>query len=324
MKVKAAIGLALVILLLGKASGQESQEKPSLYSSVRLHLSGYTQVLYSWWEDGVDSFQVRRARLSLTGEIMRKIRFKLQADAVKSPILVDAQVDFEFSSLFGLRIGQFYLPFGRENRTSSSDLETILRSQVVEKLAPSRDIGSMGRDIGAMAFGRYSFVEYMAGFFNGSGINKADNDDKKDFGARIVVEPFRSLAVGASLYRGEWSEASGSPSVSRHRTGVDARLLLDRISAQAEFVSGEDNITSKSGWYLQAAYFLSRKKVQVLLRFDSYDPDHGTASDRQNRLTLGVNWYLAEKTKLQVNYHNQETDGNGRTNSLLVQFQAWF
>ncbi|MBM3284841.1 MAG: hypothetical protein FJY81_03120, partial [Candidatus Aminicenantes bacterium] len=97
--------LAGIPLLAAPVSSQEKNEKNPVLSSTRLQVSGYAQVLYSWWEEGVDSFLVKRARLSLSGEIVRKIRFKLQADAVKSPILVDAQVDFEFSPYAGLRIG---------------------------------------------------------------------------------------------------------------------------------------------------------------------------------------------------------------------------
>lgn len=211
-------------------------------------MSGYTQVLYSWWEEGVGSFLVKRARLSLSGEIARKIKFKLQADAVKSPVLVDAQVDFEFSPYAGLRIGQFYVPFSRENRTSSSELETILRSQVVDKLAPSRDIGSSGRDIGAMVLGTFSVVEYIAGFFNGSGVNKADTNENKDFGARIVLRPASFLSVGGSIYSGRHSPAQGDSPFTRDRMGIDASLDFGAFSARAEYISGQDDVTKKEGW----------------------------------------------------------------------------
>ncbi len=323
---KPVFAIASLLIISGFALAQEVQkEKPSLSSSIHLRLSGYAQVLYSRWEDGVDSFQMRRARLSLAGEITRKIRFRLQADAVKSPTLVDAQVDFEFSPSAGLRIGQFYVPFSRENRTSSSELETIFRSQVVEQLAPSRDIGSRGRDIGAMLYGRYSFVEYMAGIFNGSGMNKTDTNDKKDFGARVVFEPVRFLSIGGSLYYGRHSETVGSSAVRRNRAGIESSLSWGDLSFKGEYISGQDDLTSKSGWYLQGAYFLSPKTVQVVLRFDSYDPDRDVASDRLDLLTLGLNWYFTDKTKLQVNYQYYWTEGQGKTNSaLLAQFQAGF
>ncbi len=326
----AAAGLILgclveIGLLVASASGQESTEKNPLLSTVKLQLSGYTQVLYSWWEEGVDSFQVKRARLSLSGEIVRKIRFKFQVDAMKSPILVDAQIDFEFSPSVGLRIGQFYVPFSRENRTSSSDLETILRSQVVEQLAPSRDIGSMGRDIGAMLHGKFSFVEYMAGFFNGSGINRADTNENKDFSARVVLRPASFLSAGGSVYSGRHSPAQGGLPFTRNRTGIDAGLDLGAFSARGEFISGQDDQAKKNGWYLQGGYFILARKIQAVCRLDSFDPDNGAVADRSDILTFGLNWFFSEKTKLQVNYNSYRKEGRGASNSaLLVQFQAGF
>ena len=311
--------------LAAPVSGQESTVENPLLSPVRLQVSGYTHILYSWWEEGVDSFLVKRARLSLSGEILRKMKFKLQADAVKSPVLVDAQVDLEFSLALGLRIGQFYVPFSLENRTSSSMLDTILRSQVVDKLAPSRDIGSPGRDIGAMLCGKYSFVEYMAGFFNGSGVNKADTNAHKDFSVRVVLRPAAFISIGGSLYNGRHSPAQGDNPFTRDRMGIDVSLDSGAFSGRAEYISGQDNQTRKAGWYIQGGYFISTKKIQAVCRLDSYDPDKDAVSDRNDILTFGLNWYFSEKTKLQVNYNSYRKEGSGVSNSaLLVQFQAGF
>ncbi|MDH7512040.1 MAG: porin [Clostridiales bacterium] len=313
-----------ISLLVVPVSGQASTENP-LLSTVKLHVSGYTQVLYSWWEEGVDSFLVKRARLSLSGEIARKIKFKLQADAVKSPILLDAQVDFEFSPSIGLRIGQFYVPFGRENRTSSSEIETILRSQVVDKLAPSRDIGSPGRDIGAMVFGKFSAIEYMAGFFNGSGVNKTDTNENKDFSARVVLRPAAFISIGGSLYNGRHSPAQGDRPFTRDRVGIEAGLDMGAFSARTEYISGQENQTKRDGWYVQGSYFVLEKKVQAVIKWDSYDQDKDAASDRSDLLTLGINWFFSEKTKLQVNFNSYRRESGETANrAVLVQFQAGF
>lgn len=314
-----------IIFWAAPTSGQENTEKTALLSTVKLQVSGYTQVLYSYWEEGVDSFLVKRARLSLTGEIAKKIRFKLQADAVKSPVLVDAQVDFEFSPSLGLRIGQFYIPFSRENRTSSSDLDTVLRSQVVDKLAPSRDIGSLGRDIGAMLFGKFSIIEYMAGFFNGSGVNKADTNERKDFSARVVLRPASFISAGGSVYSGRHSPAQGDRPLTRDRMGIEGGLDLGAFSAWTEYISGRDDLTKKDGWYVQGGYFISAKKVQAVIKWDSYDQDRDEASDRSDLLTLGVNWFFSEKTKLQVNFNSYRRESGETANrAILVQFQAGF
>lgn len=321
------IGLAVLSLIffIGSVQGQEKKEQYPLSSSLSLQLSGYTQVLYSHTEDAVDSFLIKRARFSLSGDVFKKVRFRLQADAVKSPILLDAQVDFLFSPALDLRIGQYYVPFGRENRTSASDLETINRAQVVEKLAPSRDIGSSGRDIGVMVTGKYSVFEYMAGIFNGSGINKADTNEQKDISARLVVNPTKFLFFGGSLYNGRHSAAPGAPAVTRDRAGLEALLSYKEFTLRAEYISGKDGLVSKAGWYIQGAYFAVPKKVQALIKWDSYDQDRDALEDRSDLLTLGVNWFFTERTKLMANFAlNKKQPADNFQTAIYIQFQAGF
>jgi len=314
-----------VLLLFGLAAGQDKKEPVPVTSSRGFQLSGYTQFLYNYWDKGVDSFSIPRARLSLSGNLLKNVRFKIQVDAVKNPALMDAQVDVQFRPYLGLRIGQYYVPFSLENNTSDSDLDTILRSQVVNALSPSRDIGSQGRDIGAMFIGRYSIAEYYLGVFNGAGINKLDTNKAKDVAARLILHPTSTLAIGGSLYRGRHNPVQGLPDVSRTRAGLEAALNLGVWSLLGEFISGKDDLVSKSGWYLQGGYFVLPEKLQAVLKWDTYDRDKDMPGDRTGLLTLAVNWYLWGKTKLAVNYNLYRKEGEGTTNQAIsVQFQAAF
>lgn len=322
-----AIGLWILasIFLARFSLGQDKNEQSPVLSSLKFQLSGYTQFLYAYWDKGVDSFSIRRARLSLTGEVVKKIRFKLQAELVKSPVLLEAQVDFQFDPKLSLRIGQYYVPFSLENTTSDSELDTLDRSRVVEKLAPSRDIGSSGRDIGAMIYGKFSIVEYMAGVFNGSGINKPDSNKHKDISARVVLRPLEFLSFGGSIYNGRYSRTEGTPDVTRDRAGLEATLSLGEFSLKSEYISGKDDQTSKSGWYVQGAYFFLPKKLQGVVKWDTYDADKDISSDRSDTLILGLNWFFSEKTKLVVNYDVYRKEGEGTINSaVFVQFQVGF
>jgi hypothetical protein len=150
-------GIGLIVstalALSGAASGQEKKEPPPVTSSRSFKLSGYTQFLYTYQDKGNDSFSIPRARLTLSGELVKNIRFRIQIDGVKSPALIDANVDFLFNPAYSLRIGQYYVPMSLENNTSDSEMDTI-PPQVVNALAPSRI--SARADIGAMFMGRYS------------------------------------------------------------------------------------------------------------------------------------------------------------------------
>jgi len=306
-------------------SAQDKKEPSAVTGNRPLILSGYTQLIYTAQNPGIDSFTVNRARLIFSGDFLKNVRYKLQIDAVKSPILLDAQMEFVLSPAATFRIGQFKVPFSQENLTAGSDLDTINRSQPVLKLCPGRDISASGRDIGAIVYGKYSIIEYSAGLFNGAGINKADTNEEKDLAARVLVHPISFLTIGTSLYGGHYSEKVGAPAVTRNRTGFETAIVYNDFSLKGEFILAKDDTTSKQGWYLQGGYFLLPKTLQGIVKYDSYDKNKDVSGDRSNLFTLGLNWFLTDKTKIIVNFELYKDESGKTTNrALLAQFQAGF
>jgi hypothetical protein len=312
-------------LLHGFASADEPKESPLVTAARSLKLSGYFQFLAVDWDKGVDSFSLRRARPSLSGELVKHLKFKLMVDLVKSPTLIDALVEFEPVKAASVRIGQFHVPFSLENLTSDADLDFVNRAAVVETLVPGRDNGSSGRDIGAAFYGSYSILEYEVGLFNGSGINKADTNSHKDWGGRGVIHPFKFLAVGGSLYRGRQNITADAPLTKRDREGIEAAIIFKRASLKGEYIHATDDIVSKAGWYVQGGFFALPGKIQGVVRYDTLDPDRSMAGDAKNVITLGVNWFILGRTKLQVNYEIHTLQGGAHDKSgLMAQFQAGF
>jgi hypothetical protein len=318
--------LFLVALLWpGFAAGQEEKEKPAVTSSRSFQLSGYAQFLYIYYEKGIDTFSIPRARLSLAGALVKNLKFRLQVDAARSPALIDAVLDYQFKPYLGVRIGQYYVPFSLESTTSDSELDLIYRSQVVLALSPGRDIGYQGRDIGVMLTGGHSILEYYLGVFNGAGTNRLDTNKNKDVGARVILRPVKGLAVGGSLYDGRYSANQGAPPVTRDRAGLEGLLSLGRFTLKSEYIAAKDDQTSRSGWYVQGACDIVRGRFQGLARWDTFDPDRDLREDRNDSLTLGGTWFIWGKTKLMVNYSLVRREGEGTTNQLFaVQFQAGF
>ncbi len=194
----------------------------------------------------------------------------------------------------------------------------------MERLCPARDIGSQGRDIGLSVSGKFSGLEYAAGIFNGSGMNRKDADQKKDIAGRIVLHPFGFLTAAAAFYKGMNSPNSGALPVARNRTGVEIIFLQSSFSVKGEFIFARDDQTLRSGWYVQGGYFIAGK-LQSIVRYDSYDKDKDTAADRSDLLIFGLNWFFTEKTKLQVNYEwNKKEGGKFSSSAIMAQFQAGF
>jgi len=304
---------------------EDKKEPVSLAVSRPLKLTGFGQFLYAGWEKGVDSFSARRVRLTLAGPVLKNVNFRVMADLARSPLLVDALVEFSFHKNIGVRAGQFQIPFSLESLTSVADLDTINRSQPVEKFAPGRDNSSQGRDVGVAVFGEYSILEYALGVFNGSGINKLDTNSHKDFGGRAVIHPAGFLSVGGSFYKGRRSPGPAGPSVARDMTGLEFSAVHSGASLKGEYIHAGDDVVSRSGWYLQAGYFFLPKKLQGVVKYDSLDRNLDAAGDRANILTLGVNWILSGRNRLQLNYEIHRLESGGTDNSaVLAQLQVAF
>src|SRR5437763_6451182 len=115
--------------------------------------------------------EIRRARLSASGNLLPRLSYKVQADFAKSPYLMDAFVAVRLCRPLSLTAGQTKIPFSAENLISDDKNAPVSRSRAVLALAPGRDTGVQGRDTGALASGTLGAngrgVEYAAGVFRG-------------------------------------------------------------------------------------------------------------------------------------------------------------
>lgn len=295
-----------------------------LASSLQLTVSGYTQFLFTSHTETEDTFSLRRARLSLGGNILKKLRFKLQANLVSSPALVDALAEFLLTEKLNLRGGQFLVPFSLEGTTSASQLLTINRSRVIELLAPGRDNGSAGRDIGLVAFGRLSIFNYTLGLLNGSGTNKKDDNGHKDFAGRIMASPTQGLTIGFSFYNGRRFDSSVSANLIRNRYGLEASWHHRRLHLTTEYIIGQDDRTKKGGWYLLGVFDLKPKKYQLVLKLDYFNPDRSLPGQSSLIYTAGANWLLSPMSKVQANFEYHRLEDRPDYRVALLNWQVGF
>jgi phosphate-selective porin len=237
---------------------------------------------------------------------------------------LDAQIEMSLAPHIKLTVGQFKVPFSLENLTPGSDLDTISRSQTVEKLCPGRDIGAKGRDIGVTVTGEFSRIKYILGVFNGSGINKTDFNDQKDIVGRVAFYLDSFLGFSLSHYKEKYNPSSEAPIVKRNRTGIDIFFIKERFSVKGEYILARDDKTDRCGWYVQGGYYLFPKKIQTILKYDSLNTKN-IRGDRIDVVTFGLNLFFTKKTKFQINYeYRMEELGKISNQVLLAQLQAGF
>ncbi len=318
---------------------KEPSKKFEVVSARQIELSGYAQARYQWLEESgkKDSFDVRRARLTLKGKIGDGFSYKFQEEfGGTAQKLLDAEIAYEAADFLKISAGQFKIPFSLENLEGSDKLQTINRSQVVEALvARGKDVigNQNGRDTGLKLHGSffkgdgYYGAEYAIGAFNGAGINAADTNEEKDYIGRLIFRPARELYFGGSHYTGKYTLASDATGkiLDRGRTGFELGFVSAALSVKGEWIQGKDNATESGGWFLQTGYFLVPDALQGVLKYDTYDPNTSVSNDKTDVYTLGFNYHFNKLARLQVNYELKNEEGTAKPNNAAVaQLQVGF
>ena len=334
-------------------------------ASKKLTIAGYTQVRYQAFEknDGIvvpnDGFDIRRARLDVKGIISPYWSYRVQFDLAGTPKLIDAYAELKLNDYFNFTVGQAKIPFSLENLTSSNKLELIDRSQVVEALvARGKDVGGNqnGRDIGVQLGGTVlklkdrPVVDYRLGIYNGAGINTADNNEKKDYAARLILHPVLGLDISGALYDGSrlapevkevkntdgiiTTVATAAQTVNRDRYGFDLNYDWRNLAIRGEYIHGIDDVfnkkgiydqTNREGYYVQAGYYFFQKKIQAIAKYDFYDANTANANDASTWVVVGANFNFNANTRLQANYSIKQEEGTSIDDNYAgIQLQIGF
>jgi len=171
---------ALTIPSISDAGGFEVES-----GDYSLRIGGLMQNRFVFEQTGDEQeayFYVPRAQLALRGSTAGDISWKMQTEfGNDSAKLKDFFIDLGFAGN-NLRIGQYKLPFSRQQLTSDSQLEFVGRA------ATDKEFGA-GRDIGLQYYnhlrGNEGF-EWAVGIFNGDGYN-ASSSEADLFTPRVVV-----------------------------------------------------------------------------------------------------------------------------------------
>ncbi len=326
-----------------KQQAAESSKKSFPTTASRsIQFSGFAHIRYQDFEEKnrKDGFDIRRARFDMKGNLTSFFAYRLQADFAGSPKLLDAYGEIKITDYLNITVGQFRIPFSRENLTSMNKFELIDLSQAVDAFtARGKDVigNHNGRDIGVQIGGvlvknkSLNLIEYRLGVFNGSGINIADTaNSAKDIAARIIVNPVKGLSFGASYYNG-WGKAIKptsdfiGKSQARNRMGFEASYTTTRFSVKSEYIMGTDGKTDKAGWYVLGGYYIVPSKLQAVAKFDTFDPNTSTDDNVTNNFVFGLNWNFNNWSRIQAFYTIRDEEGQSIDNNYLsIQYQIGF
>lgn len=249
-----------------------------------------------------DNFSIPYGEITFSGKINEKFDYMARTiptrqfggNASKNAIFDDLYIGTNIIPKHYISVGQVRVPFGMEAPMNSLDIDFIEYSQMARNVI----IGNNQQfDTGIKADGDFDFVNYKIGAFNGAGQTAAQGNRNMTLVAQANLKPFYSvpklgnLLIGGSFLSGD---RTGSK---RHGYGAHASYNLGKLILKSELM----NFNKANGYNFDAKYQLT-DKLQLLGRWDLYDPNIREGADKTTEYILGINYALAENLLLMINY----------------------
>jgi phosphate-selective porin len=296
--------------------------------------------------DSKASWRIRRAKFKLEGWMIRSwLTYEMQANfpAVTGSnvgaLLEDAAFDIDFSKgrgTFRLHVGQFKVPYGAQELTSSGSQQFVDRALVSNSFFRGRDTG-----IALWGATRNNKLEWRFGAFNGNGLTRSVNDNRHmQYNARLMWQPNGSVVlnqrawVTGALYSESDFESTTVPIYAialnyekqnnfGATTGNDAKynsVGLDGIYKFKGFSTNgmyqwldrkaENDVTDEStGGFIQAGYLFSRRRFEVAIRYGQFDPTDLVGLNKVTEMRGAFSYYYARHgLKWQSDFGQVETD----------------
>jgi hypothetical protein len=341
------------------AMGQSQSEKQEIdwlqdFTS-RITLNGYAQAGWSYQDpNGVktNSYNLKRTLLWAKARITDRWSFLFMHDfnSVVQEFYTDYRVTNDKS--LSVRFGQFKHSYTMENPMSPTQLELIdVYSQAVLYLAgegpdPLNGV-NYGRDQGLMVYGDLlnNFIHYELALMSGQGINRKDQNNQKDFLAKLELRPIDGLRIVGSTYLGtgnavdsaKWNTISKGENYKRNRYSVGAEFKTRSYSAakykdarpaslRAEWLGGKDGDVKSRGGYVTVCVPVV-DALDVVASGETFDRNTKVDGWDQTNLTLGVQYWFYKKCRLQLQYTRclcGERISNKDYNWLQAQVQVAF
>lgn len=245
-RMKKGLALAMMIaaaLPAAAQNGSESTDKVSLVPEIH----GTVRGKYEYQtEEGEGRFEVRNARLSVTGKVVSAVEYKAEIDLSDEGQIkmLDAYTRLKPVSGLSFTIGQMRVPFTIDAHRSPHQQYFANRSFIAKQVGNVRDVGAT---LG------YNFnigipVILEAGMFNGSGLT-----NQKDYWTNKV-----NFSAKAQMFFPQ---------------GFNLTLSTQKISPNGNGIMMYDAgaYLQKGGWHIEAEYLYKHYNGNMFKDVHSFD-----------------------------------------------------
>lgn len=207
---------------------------------------------------------------------------------------------------------------GYEGAQSPYTLPFVNRSQISRNLANVRKVGLRVK-------GDYSLVDYDFGGYS-SDTFFSEFMPGVEFDGWINLKPlgktdgrYGKLVTGGGIVSGVRNSIDYF--VGGAYIGYEYKKFWTRMEyATSDGSNGGSGLTTKrrQGWYVTLGYHIT-KKLEILARYDEFDPDKTISDNNQREYTAGINYYIkGQALKLILNYIYCQNDCKPDSHRILV------
>jgi hypothetical protein len=191
-------------ILNSAATAPQDFRNPTPKPRFSFSLGNRLQVRYTFLspdsstQDEDSSFRVRRFKTFMGGNAFFPwLKYKTQVNWVgfnepdarqDTPELEDALMDVVYFPYAAVQIGQYKVPFNRQQLTSSGAQQFVDRAITDARFTFARDQGLMVH--GLLGEEKMEWLDYSLGIFNGNGRDRSNNDNPEHLGVgRVYLTP---------------------------------------------------------------------------------------------------------------------------------------
>lgn len=324
-----------------------AQDESVLAHYGTLKIGGIMQSTFTYNMDTTaiqTAFALKRSRLLFWGTILTdQIKYFVQTEGVADFYVLDTKLIFaNYIPMTSITIGRFLPNFTHYMPRSTAKLDFINYPIIVTlKDDEGNEMAyAMWRQCGFQTATSTDYVDFNVGVFNGYGsATGGDDNDAKDALAAVSVKAHELVTFFGYGWFGNMLMADDADfAKNRFGGGAIGNYPLNEemsVTVKGEYVMGTDEQGEgvddlKSGGFYGQVGFNVNPQIELLGRYENFDPDADTDDDAVTWITGGANYRLVgEHAKISANYIMKkdevaEGEEDPQDDQFIMQFQLFF